>query len=68
VRIERYQDALQVSLAHLREASPSELMCPSVLQLCHLAGDYDRLKALARENGDLLSYTAAMLTQSASLP
>ena len=64
-RIGRYGDALEVAVAHFRDANPSELMCPSALQLCHLAGDYDRLKALARQKGDLLSYTAAMLAQPA---
>jgi hypothetical protein len=63
VRLERYREALEVSLEHLRGASASELMCPSALQLCHLAGEYDRLKELARESGDLLSYTAASLTR-----
>jgi hypothetical protein len=66
VRIARYKEALEVSLAHLRDTSPSELMCPSALQLCHMAGDYDRLRALAREKGDLLSYTAAALAQPAA--
>jgi hypothetical protein len=66
VRIGRYREALQVSLAHLRNANPSELMCPSALQLCHLAGDYERLRTLAREKGDLLSYTAAALAQPAA--
>jgi hypothetical protein len=65
VRLGRYEEALEVSLEHLRDAGPSELACPSTLQLCHLAGDHHRLKALAREKGDLLSYAAASMDQSA---
>jgi hypothetical protein len=61
----RYEEALNVSLDHLRDADPSELMCPSALQLCHLAGNYERLRSLARDKQDLLSYTAAALMESA---
>jgi hypothetical protein len=64
-RLERYEEALEVSLAHLRHARSAELMCPSALQLCYLTGDRERLKALAREEGDLLSYTAAVLDAGA---
>ena len=65
-RIGRYADALDISLEHLREVSRSELMCPSPLQLCHMSGDYERLKTLARESGDVLSYAAATMTQPAT--
>lgn len=63
VRLERYAEALDVSVEYLRDEDPSELMCPTALQLCHMAGDYERLKSLAKERGDLLSYAAAVLAQ-----
>jgi hypothetical protein len=59
VRLGRIDDALQVSLEHLANEEPSDLTCPSTLQLCNLAKDYTRLKELARNRGDLLSYVAA---------
>jgi hypothetical protein len=60
-RLERYNEAIDVSVQRLSGISPSELACPSVLQLCFLAGDYDRLRSLARERGDLLHYTAGAI-------
>jgi len=59
VRLKRYREAIQFSLEHLGEVPPDQLACPSVLQLCELAGDYDLLRKLARERGDLLSFVAA---------
>jgi hypothetical protein len=59
VRLKRYREAIQFSLEHLGDVPPDQLACPSVLQLCELAGDYDLLKKLARERGDLLSFVAA---------
>jgi hypothetical protein len=57
VRLERYSEALEVSMKYLREER--EVTCPSTVQLCRMAGDYGRLKELARERNDLLSYVAA---------
>ena len=61
VRLERYREAVDVSRQYLRDANPNELSCPSTVQLCQLAGDYQQLGELAREKGDLLSFTAAAL-------
>jgi hypothetical protein len=60
-RLKRYSDAIDVSLEHLRDADPTQLFCPSVFQLCQMAGDYSRLRELARERGDLLHFTAGAL-------
>jgi hypothetical protein len=57
VRLERYGEALDVAMEHLRDER--NLACPSPMQLCRMAQDYDRLKELARERNDLLSYVAA---------
>ena len=60
-RLRRYADAIEVSLTYLRDHNPSQLACPSVLQLCQLAGDHRRLMEVAREKGDLLHFAAAVL-------
>jgi hypothetical protein len=58
-RLERYNEAIDVSLDRLSQVAPSELACPSVVQLCFLARDYSRLRTVARDRGDLLNYAAA---------
>jgi hypothetical protein len=59
VRLERFREALEASLQYLRDER--ELVCPTALQLCRMAGDYTRLKELAEERGDLLSYVAGSI-------
>jgi len=61
VRRERYQEAIQISIEHLSGVPPNQLACPTLLQLCQLAGDAERLKELAREQGDLLSFAAGAI-------
>ena len=60
-RLERYAEAIEVSLEYLPHTDPTQLACPSVLQLCQLAGDYAQLMKLARQQGDLLSFAAGVL-------
>jgi len=60
-RLGRYDEAIAVSIEHLRDVDPNQLFCPSVFQLCQAAGDYRRLRSLARERGDLLHFAAAAL-------
>jgi hypothetical protein len=60
-RLARYDEAIAVSLDHLRDLDPNQLLCPSVFELCQAAGDYSRLRSLARERGDLLHFAAAAL-------
>jgi hypothetical protein len=59
VRVKRYQEAMQISSEHLSGVAPSQLGCPTAFQLCQLAGDSERLKELARERGDLLSFNGS---------
>lgn len=61
VRRERYQEAIGISLEHLSGVDPNQLACPTLFQLCQLAGDSESLKQLARERGDLLSYAAGAI-------
>src|SRR5579863_4799603 len=58
-RLGRYGEAIQVSLEHLKDTDAAQLLCPSVFQLCQMAGDYAQLAKLARERGDLLHFVAA---------
>jgi hypothetical protein len=60
-RRELYDEALDVSLAHLQDEDPSMLPCPSAVQLSAAAKRYDRLKENARQRGDVLGYVAASL-------
>ncbi len=65
-RLGRYPEAIDVALEHLADADPAQLTCPSVMQLCQTAGDWERLRKIARERGDLLSFAAgAVESQSA---
>lgn len=61
VRLSRFTEALQISLRYLPGARAGEISCATALQLCELAGDFDRLAELARERGDVLTYVAAHL-------
>jgi hypothetical protein len=60
-RLARYEEALEVALAHFPHARSADLACPTATELCCLARRFDRLKELARERGDWLSYAAASL-------
>jgi hypothetical protein len=66
VRQERYREAVQISLEHLTGIAPSQLACPTLFQLCQLAGDSERLMELARERGDLLSFAAGAIASLAT--
>lgn len=67
VRLKRYPEALAVSLRYLGDHRASEMMCPSALEICRLAGDYTSLIELARERGDILSYVAASIERQKQL-
>ena len=60
-RLERYPDAIEVSLEYLGEVDSSQLACPSLTQLCQLAADPAELMKIARLRDDLLSFTAGVL-------
>jgi hypothetical protein len=60
-RLGRYRQAIEVSLAHLGPPDAGQLACPSVLQLCQMAGDYGQLMKVARDQQDLLSFAAGVL-------
>jgi hypothetical protein len=61
VRLGRLEEALEVSQERLAHKPPSELGCPSTMQLCRMAGNYGKLMSFAKERGDILSYAAGAL-------
>lgn len=60
-RLGRYSEAIDVSLDHLKDTPRSQLSCPSVFELCQAAGDYSRMKEVARNQDDLLGFAAGVL-------
>jgi hypothetical protein len=60
-RLARYEEALEVALAHFPHARFGDLVCPTATELCRLARRFNRLKELAREREDWLTYAAASL-------
>ena len=61
IRLERYDDAINAFRRYLMDAAPEDLSCPSLLQLCQMAGDFEQLKEVAKEQSDPLSYLAALI-------
>jgi hypothetical protein len=61
LRLDRYADAIQASIDYIPDATRAPLNCPSVLQLCQMAGDYTRLRTMARQHEDLLGFAAGLI-------
>ena len=60
-RLKRYREAIEVSLDHLGDHNQNQLPCPTIPELCQLAGDYDSLREVARDRRDMLNFTAAAI-------
>jgi hypothetical protein len=60
-RLSRYREAIEVSRQYLAQLDSSQLSCPSVLQLCQMAEDYEQLMKFSKEQGDLLAFAAGAL-------
>jgi len=61
VSLNRPAEALDVVLTGVFEDAPYGTPVPTALQLCYQARDFRRMKQLARERGDLLSYAASSI-------
>ena len=59
VTLRRPTEALSILLEKVVDNVPYGSPVPSALQLCIEAHDFTRMKALARDRGDVLSYFAA---------
>ena len=57
----KIDEAIDVAAAHLAGIPEPELACPSLGELCQRAGQSDRLAQVARDQGDLVNFTAARL-------
>jgi hypothetical protein len=60
-RLKQYREAINVSLEYLSDQNSNQLACPTIPQLCQLAGDYDCLRDVAKRRGDMLNFTAAAI-------
>jgi hypothetical protein len=61
VRLDRLREAIAASLEFLDGVPAAQLGCPTLFQLCQMAGEWDQLRQLARERGDVLSFAASLL-------
>jgi hypothetical protein len=61
VSLDRHAEALRVLLDHVFEDAAYGAPVPTALNLCYRAKNFDRMKELARERGDLLSYAASSI-------
>ncbi len=60
-RLGRFDEAIAVAAEHLAGVPDGALACPSIAQLCQRAGHPARLAQIARDQGDLVHYAAALL-------
>lgn len=60
-RIGRMDEAIDLSAEHLAGIPEASLFCPGLSQLCQRAGKPERLAAIARSQGDLVNFTAALI-------
>lgn len=61
-RLGRYREAIEIFRQHLSHVPPDQLACLSILQLCQMSGDAEMLRDIAREHGDLLGFTAGLIS------
>ena len=65
-QVGRPEDAIAVYIEHLKAAPGPLSVCPSLLQLSALAGDYSQLLETAREKDDLLQFGLGLVKRAAS--
>jgi hypothetical protein len=63
IRLERYDDAINAFRRYLIDVPPAGLSCPSLLQMYQMAGDFEQLKQVAKQQSDPLSYLAALIQE-----
>ncbi len=61
-RLKRYKQAVEISVKYLADGDQTQLACPSVLQLCYLAEDPEKMMEIAKRKQDLLGFTAGLLS------
>jgi hypothetical protein len=65
LRLGRLEEAVDVAALYLPGLPEAALGCPSLAQLCQRAGQPARLARIARAQGDLVQYSAAILQTGA---
>jgi hypothetical protein len=61
LRLHREKDALAVARDHLTKVENRQLSCPSVVELCQKANDYQTLAELAEQQGDTVHFMAGLI-------
>lgn len=64
-RLGRHGDAIRAFRRYLGTAAPEHLSCATLPQLCELAGDFEQLKTVAKEQSDPLTYLAGAIKAGA---
>jgi hypothetical protein len=62
-RLRRYDEAVDAAVSLLPAGVRTSGFAPSLLELSQLAGNYERLLAVCRERGDLVSFAAGLAEQ-----
>jgi hypothetical protein len=58
-RLGHHAEAIQISLDQLSGEADDD--CPSAVQLCQMAGDYQQLREVARKKGDFVGFAAGVI-------
>jgi hypothetical protein len=61
IRLSRFDDAIKAFRRYLSDVAPEELSCPTLPRLCQMAGDFEQLKEVAKQQNDPLAYMAALI-------
>lgn len=63
VRLGRFKETMDTHIRLLPAGVTTTGSAPTLLELARLCGDYDRLRTVCRERGDLLGFAAGMLAK-----
>jgi hypothetical protein len=61
LRLDRLPEAIAVARQYLVKADPRTLTCPSVVELCQRARDFNTLAEVAREQRDPVHFLAGLI-------
>lgn len=68
VRLDRLPEAIDLAERRLAGVPLDHLICPSPLELCERAGDFNRLKSIALKTNNRIAYAAALARQRSTQP
>jgi hypothetical protein len=61
LRLNRPKEALEAARRFLTNVDPRRLTCPTLIELCQRAGEYDAMAEVARAQGDAVHFLAGLL-------